>query len=50
MAKIAPKDPAKEHRESLDSVQRKAHAVVKDVKKSKHFIAYTGAGISTSAG
>ena len=50
MANSAPKVPEKERRESPDSVDQKAQAIVDHIKNSKHFIAFTGAGISTSAG
>ncbi|GAD92795.1 hypothetical protein NECHADRAFT_106479 [Paecilomyces variotii No. 5] len=50
MADSAPKIAAKERREPLAAVDRKAEALVKQIKKSNHFIAFTGAGISTSAG
>lgn len=41
---------AKERREPVATVDKKAAALVEQIKKSKHFIAFTGAGISTSAG
>lgn len=50
MADNAPKVAAKERREPLVAVDRKAEALVNQIKKSNHFIAFTGAGISTSAG
>lgn len=50
MANTAPKIAAEERQESLDSVDRKAAALADQIRRSKHFIAFTGAGISTSAG
>ncbi|KAL8669268.1 MAG: hypothetical protein Q9168_006130 [Polycauliona sp. 1 TL-2023] len=50
MANTAPKKAGKEHQESSDSVDKKAKILVDQIRKSKHFIAFTGAGISTSAG
>ncbi|RDW75362.1 hypothetical protein BP6252_06504 [Coleophoma cylindrospora] len=39
-----------ENYDPLDAVDRKARTLVNQIQKSKHFIAFTGAGISTSAG
>ncbi|KAI0000604.1 NAD-dependent deacetylase sirtuin-7 [Xylariaceae sp. FL0662B] len=50
MANTAPKVAEEERHESPEAVDRKAEALVKQIKKSKHFIAFTGAGVSTSAG
>jgi mono-ADP-ribosyltransferase sirtuin 6 len=50
MAETAPKVAAEERRESLAAVGRKAEALAKQIKQSKHFIVFTGAGVSTSAG
>ncbi|OOQ89082.1 silent information regulator family protein [Penicillium brasilianum] len=50
MADTVPKVAAEERRESLAAVDRKAEALAKQIKRSKHFIVFTGAGISTSAG
>ncbi|KAI1100233.1 DHS-like NAD/FAD-binding domain-containing protein [Jackrogersella minutella] len=49
MANTAPKIPAKEHQEAPKSVDRKAEALVKVIRKCKHLVVFTGAGISTSA-
>ncbi|KAL8866493.1 MAG: hypothetical protein Q9174_006274 [Haloplaca sp. 1 TL-2023] len=50
MASSAPKVAGKEHHEALDSINRKAQILTAHIRKSKHLIAFTGAGISTSAG
>ncbi|CEJ60029.1 hypothetical protein PMG11_08623 [Penicillium brasilianum] len=50
MADTAPKVAAEDRRESLAAVDRKAEALAKQIKRSKHVIVFTGAGISTSAG
>lgn len=50
MASSVPKIPEEERYEAPDEVNRKAQALVNQIKKSRHFIAVTGAGISTSAG
>ena len=50
MADTVPRVAQKEIRESLDAVDRKAQTLATQIKKSKHFIAFTGAGVSTSAG
>jgi hypothetical protein len=36
--------------EPADSVQEKAEKLADLIKRSQHFIAFTGAGVSTSAG
>lgn len=50
MADTAPKVAAKERREPLTTVAEKAETLANLIKHSKHLIAFTGAGISTSAG
>ncbi|KAI1799712.1 DHS-like NAD/FAD-binding domain-containing protein [Daldinia bambusicola] len=50
MANTAPRVPAEERREDIDAVDRKAAALAALIKNSKHFIVFTGAGVSTSAG
>lgn len=50
MTDIAPATAAQEKRESAEIVDKKADALVALIRKSKHFIAFTGAGVSTSAG
>ncbi|CAI7673870.1 unnamed protein product [Penicillium pancosmium] len=50
MADSAPKIAAKERREAASAVDKKAATLVKQILQSKHFIVFTGAGISTSAG
>lgn len=50
MADIAPAAAAEERRESAEVVDKKADALVTLIQRSKHFIAFTGAGVSTSAG
>ncbi|KAI1383069.1 DHS-like NAD/FAD-binding domain-containing protein [Hypoxylon trugodes] len=50
MANTAPKVAAEERQESPQAVDRKADALVKLIKKNKHMVVFTGAGISTSAG
>jgi hypothetical protein len=50
MADSAPQIAEKECFEDSDTVDRKAQTLVNQIKKSKHFIAVTGAGVSNSAG
>ncbi|KAJ5604205.1 hypothetical protein N7537_007161 [Penicillium hordei] len=50
MVNNAPKVAEKEHRESLAVVDKKVEALAAQIKQSKHFIVFTGAGVSTSAG
>lgn len=50
MASSAFKVPEEERYEAPDAVDRKAQTLVNQIRKSKQFIAVTGAGISTSAG
>lgn len=50
MASSAPKIAEAERTEADDVVDQKAQELVDLITKSKHFIAFTGAGVSTSAG
>jgi hypothetical protein len=50
MGSRAPKVAAKEIQEPPDAVDRKAETLADQIRNSKHFIVFTGAGISTSAG
>jgi NAD-dependent SIR2 family protein deacetylase len=50
MADNAPKIAAEERFESPSEVDLKAQKLADQIRKSKHFIVFTGAGISTSAG
>ncbi|KAI0460598.1 NAD-dependent deacetylase sirtuin-7 [Xylaria acuta] len=50
MADSAPKVAEAEREELADVLDKKADALVKLIRKSKHFIVCTGAGVSTSAG
>jgi hypothetical protein len=49
-ANSAPAVAVKEHREPLADIEKKAEILAGLIKGSKHFIVFTGAGISTSAG
>ncbi|KAF4984867.1 hypothetical protein FZEAL_20 [Fusarium zealandicum] len=50
MASTAPKVPLPERRDAPDVIDRQAAELVDLIKSSKHFIVFTGAGVSTSAG
>ncbi|KAH7147634.1 DHS-like NAD/FAD-binding domain-containing protein [Fusarium sp. MPI-SDFR-AT-0072] len=50
MASSAPKVAPPERRDPLDVIDKQADEIVTLIKKSKHFIVFTGAGVSTSAG
>ncbi|KAK0710829.1 hypothetical protein B0H67DRAFT_646257 [Lasiosphaeris hirsuta] len=49
MASTAPKTAADERYDGLDELDRKAQLLANHMKKSKHFVVFTGAGVSTSA-
>jgi hypothetical protein len=50
MASSAPKVAPPERRDPLDVIDKQADELVALIEKSKHFIVFTGAGVSTSAG
>ncbi|KAH7407476.1 DHS-like NAD/FAD-binding domain-containing protein [Cadophora sp. MPI-SDFR-AT-0126] len=50
MADSAPKVAAKECVEPPQAIEKKAQIIADHIKNSKHFVVFTGAGISTSAG
>ncbi|KAK4163316.1 putative mono-ADP-ribosyltransferase sirtuin [Cladorrhinum sp. PSN259] len=50
MASSAPKVAAPERVESPEDIDRKAKLLADRIRAAKHFIVFTGAGISTSAG
>jgi len=52
MAWTAHKDESslKEHLEPEEQLKEKAYLLTEMIRKSKHFVVFTGAGISTSAG
>ncbi|KAG4435789.1 hypothetical protein IFR05_008733 [Cadophora sp. M221] len=50
MADSAPKVAAIERIESTQMIEKKAQTIADCIKRSQHFIIFTGAGVSTSAG
>ncbi|KAK0747212.1 DHS-like NAD/FAD-binding domain-containing protein [Apiosordaria backusii] len=50
MANPAPKVAEAERFETLEAISLKANTIADQIQQSKHFIVFTGAGISTSAG
>ncbi|KAI0164133.1 NAD-dependent deacetylase sirtuin-7 [Xylariaceae sp. FL1272] len=50
MADTAPKVAERERQESPNAVDSKAETIARLMKESRHFIVFTGAGVSTSAG
>lgn len=50
MASSAPKVAAEERFETPNAIDQKAQVLADLISKSNHFIVFTGAGISTSAG
>jgi mono-ADP-ribosyltransferase sirtuin 6 len=50
MATSAPKIAEEERIEAAAAVEKKAEILASLIRGSKHFIAFTGAGISTPAG
>ncbi|KAF3352621.1 hypothetical protein VdG1_08787 [Verticillium dahliae VDG1] len=50
MANTAPKIAGLERIENPDVIDRKAETLAGHIRKAKHMIAFTGAGVSTSAG
>lgn len=44
------KEEKKEHFDTPEELDKKAAWLAEQIKKSQHFVAFTGAGISTSAG
>lgn len=46
----APAVADEERQESSDAIDRKAALLAERIRESKHFLVFTGAGISTSAG
>ncbi|KAM5344410.1 hypothetical protein ACJ41O_012947 [Fusarium nematophilum] len=49
MASSAPRDPLPERRDDPEVIDRQAAKLVDLIRKSEHFIVFTGAGVSTSA-
>lgn len=50
MANTAPKVAEAEHQEAPAAVDQKAQILADRIRKSKHLVVFTGAGVSTSAG
>ncbi|KAI1260679.1 NAD-dependent deacetylase sirtuin-7 [Xylariaceae sp. FL1019] len=50
MADTAPKVAEPERQESSNVIDRKAETIARLIRESRHFIVFTGAGVSTSAG
>jgi mono-ADP-ribosyltransferase sirtuin 6 len=50
MASSAPKIAPPERRDAPEVIDKQAEELAALIKKSKHFIVFTGAGVSTSAG
>ncbi|KAF4455691.1 NAD-dependent deacetylase sirtuin-6 [Fusarium albosuccineum] len=50
MANTAPKVPLPERRDAPEVIDQQAAKLVNLINKSKHFVVFTGAGVSTSAG
>ena len=46
----ATEEEIRERYDAPEKVQQQAEVIAAKIRKSKHFIAFTGAGISTSAG
>jgi len=50
MASSAPKVAPPERRDAPEVIEQQSEELVALIKNSKHFIVFTGAGVSTSAG
>lgn len=50
MANTAPKVAEVEHHETAAAVDQKAQVLADRIRASRHLVAFTGAGVSTSAG